>query len=356
MRQTEPDFIKALHELSSGIMACATDDLLQKVRKPLSPNLDPVYLYARNVYAEMANGDVFAELDSPQKVYHSLDTGDHKSLGEFVCFEKNSVEREVYKVMLISNISSKFVNGSTDFVKQLCDDSCIVSFDRVGDVPIKQHVFSVYSQKQGCNIATRKQLPLRLAYALTMHKAQGMTLDSAVVDVRFASQAGQVPTAIGRVRSSSFVQVRNLSQLQKVQQPQDVFDFSASLLADDTNPSANWLCCRNRTIPDIVIDHPLGEKHIVFETHDDILSDDSCESLIRQTMLDPDQHVEDVIEINISVSVLKECSTTLSPPFNVQEIRQDIRRTFVKKETLEQQLLCSKDQELPDDGSPNIFV
>ena len=135
-----------------------------------------------------------------------------------------------------------------------------------------------------------------------MHKAQGMTLDSAVVDVRFASQAGQVATAIGRVRSSSFVQVRNLSQLQTVQQPQEVIDFSASLLPDDTNPSADWLCCRNRTIPDIVTDHPWGEKPIVFGSHDDILSDDSWESLIRQTMLDPDQHVEVVIEVNICSS------------------------------------------------------
>ena len=249
MHQTEADLIKALHELSSGIMSSATDDFLQKLRKPLSPNLAPVYLYVRNFDAEMANSDVFVELDSLKKVYCSLDIGDHKSL-ESLSVLKNLVLKNKCKVMLISNISSKLVNGSTGYVKQLCDDSCIVSFDGVGDVPIKQQVFSVYSQEQGCNIATRKQLPLWFAYALTMHKAQGMTLDSAVVDVRFASQAGQVATAIGRVRSPSFVQVRNLSQLQTVEQPQEVFDFSASLLANDTNPSADWLCCRNRIIPD----------------------------------------------------------------------------------------------------------
>ena len=45
------------------------------------------------------------------------------------------------------------------------------------------------------------QFPLRLAYAMTIHKAQGLTLDSAYLDIRAAREPGQAYVAVSRVRT-----------------------------------------------------------------------------------------------------------------------------------------------------------
>jgi ATP-dependent DNA helicase PIF1 len=49
--------------------------------------------------------------------------------------------------------------------------------------------------------ATFTQLPLRLAWSMTIHKAQGLTLESAYIDVRAAREPGQAYVAVSRVRS-----------------------------------------------------------------------------------------------------------------------------------------------------------
>ena len=49
--------------------------------------------------------------------------------------------------------------------------------------------------------ATFTQIPLRLAWSLTIHKAQGLTLDSAYIDVRAAREPGQAYVALSRVRT-----------------------------------------------------------------------------------------------------------------------------------------------------------
>ena len=49
--------------------------------------------------------------------------------------------------------------------------------------------------------ATLTQFPLRLAYAMTIHKAQGLTLEAAYLDIRAAREPGQAYVAVSRVRT-----------------------------------------------------------------------------------------------------------------------------------------------------------
>jgi ATP-dependent DNA helicase PIF1 len=60
-------------------------------------------------------------------------------------------------------------------------------------------------------LAKRRQIPLKLAWALTIHKAQGSTLDRAEIDIGEAFAAGQVYVALSRVRNLKSLSVKSFS-------------------------------------------------------------------------------------------------------------------------------------------------
>jgi ATP-dependent DNA helicase PIF1 len=63
-------------------------------------------------------------------------------------------------------------------------------------------------------IATFKQFPIIPAYALTIHKSQGMTLDSAIVDCKNIFATGQLYVALSRVRSMKNLKIINFKPSQ----------------------------------------------------------------------------------------------------------------------------------------------
>jgi ATP-dependent DNA helicase PIF1 len=60
-------------------------------------------------------------------------------------------------------------------------------------------------------IASRKQIPLKLAWSITVHKSQGATLDRAEVDASEAFACGQVYVALSRVRNLSSLKLKRFS-------------------------------------------------------------------------------------------------------------------------------------------------
>jgi ATP-dependent DNA helicase PIF1 len=117
------------------------------------------------------------------------------------------------QVMLIINMPKKtgdekndlemdLVNGSRGIVTGFMEDPIktpLVKFQGfTKSIPISHNMWSI-DEFEG---VSQMQIPLKLAYALTIHKAQGATLDSALIDVGLNTfESGQAYVALSRVKS-----------------------------------------------------------------------------------------------------------------------------------------------------------
>ena len=121
--------------------------------------------------------------------------------------------------------------------------------------------FSVYDPTLNCNLAERAQYPLTLAYALTIHKSQGMSLPNVVLDCMYINKPGQLGVAIGRALSTEGLQVKNFKARHCIPQPEAMNKVYANesfpLLLDMT-------CCHP-----LMIVADCGDEHVACDDNDD---------------------------------------------------------------------------------------
>lgn len=178
----EPHFAKLLNEVRMGqakdytlLMACVD-------RKFPNDGIKPVKLYCKNLDVSKFNHDELHKIKSDSKFYHATDNAS-ESWQQF--FDKNCPAptdlelREGAQVILLVNLDVKLglVNGSVGTVTKLYDNCVDVNFAcgpqiiEVHKWEIKQNEFdSLTGKMKKVVLASRTQLPLKLAWALTIHK------------------------------------------------------------------------------------------------------------------------------------------------------------------------------------------
>ena len=339
MRQDEPNFIKAIHDLSNGDLSRETDMFLATLSRPLPDNCQPTYLYARNYETSMKCHDILFDLEGPQQTYRAVDAGDSNQLRR-LNVPKNLVLKRTCHVMLTVNLSNRLVNGSKGTVTEMHDGSCTVDFAGAGKCVIKPYTFSVFSQDTFKNVASRTQLPLQLCYAITIHKAQGMTLDSVVVNAEHATHSGQLATALGRAKNSKSVQLKHFDKTLIPKQPQPVIDFYSDARAVQVILPDHYCC---RYVPyieeQIVVDHPLGEEPLVVQPDPDddlhdgpVMGDWELDLVMSQLIGDTAIVTENADEL-----------PQLPPAFDLKECRSTISNVFSARETQQQDAMYQKD-------------
>lgn len=99
----------------------------------------------------------------------------------------------------------------------------------------------MYSKELHRDVASRRQNPLKLAFAMTTHKAQGLTLDRIEIDCRYMLNSGQIGAAVGRCRNMEGLRIINFSKHLAKKQREDVHDFYSNTFLPIL---PDLLCCK----------------------------------------------------------------------------------------------------------------
>ncbi len=145
-------------------------------------------------------------------------------------------------VMFVKNAFDKgYVNGSLGTVSHFTQAGFpVVTLLNGNEVPVEPAIWAV--EENGRELANIKQIPLRLAWSITVHKSQGMTLDAAQVDLSRCFEKGMGYVALSRVRSLDGLRVLGFNEMAlSVSEEIRAFDKELRKLSEEAlRESAAW--------------------------------------------------------------------------------------------------------------------
>ena len=203
-RQNDEQLLEILTALRTGDVRRRHVEALLARTKIEPPDGDITELHTVNVDVDDINIQKLAELPGKERSYQQTTTGSKiyvENLQRSVLAPENLVIKLGALVMAVKNSPQKlYANGSI---------GTVVDFEPLTEYPVVEFrdgrrvtmVPDVWELRDGeRKRASISQVPLRLAWAITVHKSQGMTLDAAKIDLRKAFVEGMGYVALSRVR------------------------------------------------------------------------------------------------------------------------------------------------------------
>jgi ATP-dependent DNA helicase PIF1 len=183
--------------------------LLQEQTEIAYEHLEPTRLYTHNADVDAVNNAKLAELPAPARVFKMSGSG-RKPLIEGLkknCIspEHLALKEDAMVMCTKNNFEAGYVNGTLGRVIRFEEGYPVIETTDGAYILIKPTTWEVVEDKKV--LASIEQLPLRLAWAITVHKSQGMSLDAAEIDLSKAFVYGQGYVALSRVRSLSGLKV-----------------------------------------------------------------------------------------------------------------------------------------------------
>lgn len=215
----DPEFAKALNEIREGVVSPESEELFGAccvdVKAAPTDGIVPTKLYCLNVNVDRENSARLALLPGRATVLRARDhfkgvrdPGRRQQLST-VLDKKVSGQLELkvgaQVIMLKNKPELKLVNGSRGIVELFEAGRPVVRFDNGKSVHLGLERFT---QGSSSTSLTRLQVPLKLGWAMTVHKAQGVTLSRAELQVDDAFEAGQSYVALSRLTCTAGLWIR----------------------------------------------------------------------------------------------------------------------------------------------------
>ena len=205
--------------------------LMSRTSLTFTPERSITKLYTHNADVDAINQKQLAMLDGPSHFYKLSSQGAKPKIEQLLKSILAPAELELKvgaEVMfVVNNFAEGLVNGSRGVVVDFVNKTPVIKLKTDGrEVKADTHTWVLTEDDEPK--AQVHQLPLRLAWAITIHKSQGMSLDEAEVDLRKTFSPGMGYVALSRVRSLNGVYLKGLNNMALKMHPL-IFEFDRLL-------------------------------------------------------------------------------------------------------------------------------
>ncbi|MFY8128886.1 MAG: helix-turn-helix domain-containing protein [Chitinophagaceae bacterium] len=213
-RQADAHFIKLLNKVRNNVL---DDDAHELLKSIYNPNFEPtqnngfITLTTHNSRADAINSESLQAINEPSFFYEATVEGEFSE--KMYPIDYRLEFKQGAQVMFIKNDLDKakrFFNGKIGTIKtiseteiwvQCAEEEPLIKVEKYRWENITYELNSKKNLIEEDVIGTFTQYPLRLAWAITIHKSQGLTFDKAIIDAGKAFAPGQVYVALSRCRT-----------------------------------------------------------------------------------------------------------------------------------------------------------
>lgn len=204
-RQSDGALLNILQALRDEEFDEMHEELLrQRVGVKPSPDEVVTRLYTHNINVDEINDRQLGELQADLQVFEMDTTGRKQNVEQMqksvLAPARLELKTGAEVMFVANNFAAGYANGTRGKVVEFKDSLPVVELHSTSRrIKVEQHTWRL--EEDGRERASVSQLPLRLAWAITIHKSQGMSLDAAQIDLSRAFTYGMGYVALSRVRS-----------------------------------------------------------------------------------------------------------------------------------------------------------
>lgn len=202
MRTEDSQYIKVLNFVREGKLNSEVENFLNDRALSSVSDFEGTRLFPRRHQAEAYNLQCLEKIDGPTKSFFTEYSGNQRQVEQLKKVapvpDIIHLKKDCLVMLRQNDPKQRWVNGSLGHVREILEKCLLIELFNGRLIELEKAAFSLLDA-DGKTIGAAENYPINLAYASTIHKAQGSTFDRLMVNLKSLWEPGQAYVAMSRV-------------------------------------------------------------------------------------------------------------------------------------------------------------